>query len=434
MMTDETEAKRAGLTLLRTDSGSTSWTFVICQPPPAMLHVRTSKSGGLGLFAAKSFESGELLLRESWLVGMPLAASTRACAHCLRVCSFNPVTGSAGVACHAGCGVKYCSPSCSAAAWKQHHRLLCTAAAANQPSSGAVNPLDVFRKHARLAPSALQQKAEDVILAAEILATCVTWADGHDDRNHNASAKDDDDEVATAMRAARATLDASVSSRERASAGGRGPPVLPPPFQSLSSYCVVSAAQRQHGGSASEKAAACAKWVNDSYKLIAASPLGHHPRFRTLCPPPVYSHALGVLDRNAASTMALPASRLGGGGGGGGAAGGCGSGKKAPAAEGFGLYPLFSCTNHACAPNAVNAKGGREDGVAMLDNTLVLRACRRISKGEEICFDYLDSAHDAEEERRRAAGRVAEERSASQRQQLLRENFGFACACPACVR
>ena len=80
----------------------------------------------------------------------------------------------------------------------------------------------------------------------------------------------------------------------------------------------------------------------------------------------MYSHTLGLIDTNAASTSAVPAARLqaalaGGGGatGGGGAAGGGGGGGLGGGGEveGIGLYPRFSWSNHCCMPSAVNSKG-----------------------------------------------------------------------------
>ena len=416
-----TVAARAGLALVSSARAGTRWTFATSEDA---LHVRPSpKGGGLGLFAARRFAEGEVVLRERWLLGMPLgqAALARGCSRCLRICAFNPASGTAGVGCRAGCGAKYCGPRCEDAAWRQQHRLLCTAAKTSAPAS-SVNALEVFAKHARLAPSTIEQKAEDALLAAEMLATCVTWQDegardgALTEGSCDGSAADDE---AAALRTARSAL------HREATMQGPARSKLPPPFATLSSYCVVSAAQRAHG-SRSDKAAACARWVNDSYKLLGASPLGQHPKFRELCPPPVYSHALGALDRNAACAAAVPASQMLA------ARAATGAAPSAAAIEGFGLYSLFSCTNHSCRPNTVNAKGAALDGDAMLDNMLVLRACRPIAAGEEITFDYLDLAHEAQQQQQQGPRGSARTLSHAERREQLKLNFGFGCQCALC--
>ena len=422
-MADARAATRAGLALVvDPETKRTLWTFA---PLQARIRVGSSaRHGGLGLFATHAIVEGEELLRERWLIGAPLAISeSRGCAHCLRVCAFNPADGKAGVGCNAGCGARYCSPACRDAAWRQYHRLLCVEAQNDDSSKPpAVSPLAVFCKHARLAPSTIGQKPEDVLLAAEILASCVTWDAG-------ASARRGDDATDEATAQLRTTLKHAAAKADRS----RG--VLPAPFDTLSSYCVVSAAIRQHGGAAAEPAAACARWVNESYKLLSATKLGRRPEFRERCPPQVYSHALGVLDRNAACAAALPASRLIAP-----LAGGVGDGAVASQlVEGFGVYPIFSCTNHSCSPNAVNAQGAAADGEAVLDNSLVLRASRPIAAGEEITFDYLDgnvlglSGRRDGDVHSGATGGRSTRRCHSERRQRLRENFGFDCACARCA-
>ena len=169
---------QAGLALITdANTGCTTWQFrerdaavsPVAGQAKSAAHVcvSASRQGGVGLFAARNFAKGDLLLRERWLVGMPLG--DKGCSQCLRVCAFNPAEGAVGVGCTAGCGARYCGPECRATAWAEHHQLLCMATnpAAAAPS---VHPFEVFRKHARLAPSAIGQKAEDAQLAARILA------------------------------------------------------------------------------------------------------------------------------------------------------------------------------------------------------------------------------------------------------------------------
>ena len=434
-------SRKAGLTLVTDARSRTSWVFATAtsgeshtESPKTNTQshtqhrcgicVRRSSGGsGVGLFAARKFAKGEVLLRERWLTGMPLGDCSSSCSSCLRVCAFNPAEGAAGVGCSAGCGVRYCGPACRATAWTQHHQLLCVAA---HPTTSSTHPLEVFRKHARLAPSAIHQKAEDALLAARMLAMCLTWADGAwPDANVRQQRETDvlnddeeDDELPTA-----AALAAGVSAA--ASDGGAARSKVPPPFNTFASYCIVTAAQRaarqqQQPGAAADGAGACAKWVNDSFKLLMSSALGRHPRARLLLSPPVYSHALGLLDCNAACAAAMPAHVLQA------VRAGAALPRGGPrSVEGFGLYPTFSCTQHACAPNAVNAKGAAADGAAVLENTLVLRATRAIAAGEELAFDYLDEAHDKGGGGGGGGGKEA-------RRRRLKEHFGFECACAKC--
>ena len=183
---------------------------------------------------------------------------------------------------------------------------------------------------------------------------------------------------------------------------------VPPPFDGLSSYCVVSAVRKDAKAFAARSA-----WVRDSYRLLAASALGRHPSFARQCPAQVYSHVLGLIDSNGASTSAVGAAHLH-------AAMAGVAPLPGATAEGLGVYPRFSLANHSCAPNAVNAKGPA-DGADALDNCLVLRALRPIAAGEEVQFDYLDFA----------AGK--DWPATAVRRARLREHFGFDCACEACV-
>ena len=56
-------------------------------------------------------------------------------------------------------------------------------------------------------------------------------------------------------------------------------------------------------------------------------------------------------------------------------------------------------------------------------------AQRPIAQDEEVTFDYLDLAHDGA-----IHDRATPDRSADERRALLREHFGFECACTLCLR
>ena len=153
------KASAAGLVLVRgEDSGATQWVFAAV---PALEGVRAVRTRcGLGLVTLRPFAAGEVLLKDRWLVGVPMlaAASSSACEQCLRVCAWSPTdTGCRG------CRARYCSVGCRDAAWREHHQLLCPAVAPASQAAGSVTPLEVFAKHARLAPAILQQKADEVL-------------------------------------------------------------------------------------------------------------------------------------------------------------------------------------------------------------------------------------------------------------------------------
>ena len=356
-MTPPAAASAAGLcTLVHSTNGATRWEFSSPNSQPG------SSSIGRGLFAVRNLAVGDVILREEWLRGRPLQSSIgRACEQCLRI------LGDAACNCEKGCGARYCGIACRTAAWRGHHKLLCTSVPVDGQSQ--VHPLVVFRKHAKLAPSAIEQKEEEVQLAAEMLAMCV-------------------------LEPTEGEKPAAIPGRASA---------VPPPFDALQSCCVVSKA-RASGESA---VSARAKWVGDSYRLLLASALGRHPNFAKRCPPNVYSHALGLIDVNGASTMAVgrPADNK----------------RRKETADGVGIFPLFSFANHCCNPNTINAKLPA-DGSALLESTLVLRAAKALQAGEEICFDYLDLEY-VDKQKKKSAG---------ERRSLLKVNFGFECACVAC--
>ncbi|XP_047939856.1 histone-lysine N-methyltransferase ATXR2 [Salvia hispanica] len=78
--------------------------------------------------------------------------------------------------------------------------------------------------------------------------------------------------------------------------------------------------------------------------------------------------------------------------------------------EGTAFFPLQSCMNHSCIPNAKAFK--REED---RDGQATILALRPISKDEEITISYIDEDLPYEE------------------RQLLLADYGFTCKCPRCV-
>ncbi|KAL8427280.1 hypothetical protein Efla_002718 [Eimeria flavescens] len=76
---------------------------------------------------------------------------------------------------------------------------------------------------------------------------------------------------------------------------------------------------------------------------------------------------------------------------------------------GWGLFRLGSMTNHSCWPNA-------EFDFPLPRPSLEVRALRPIQEGEEVVVSYID-----------------ESLPLHQRQQLLKQHYGFSCTCPRCV-
>ena len=251
----------ADLLFLRTAAdGSSEWVLTDALGVRAVLTPRC----GFGLFATRAFAQGEVVLSDRWLVGMPTESGI-ACDHCLRVCSWSPA---GEIRC--ACGARYCSPACQDNAWRQHHQLLCTAKSAE---SGSVHPLDVFAKHARLAPSVLQQKPGDVLLALRMLATVVLWPPCSSSSSSVGGGSDGGSSGGGGSSSS-GTLGGSTTS-----AAARPSPV-PAPFDRLSSYCVLEAARQEGrcGGRPTDAFRARAQWLGDSFKLISASALGRHVR------------------------------------------------------------------------------------------------------------------------------------------------------------
>ena len=83
--------------------------------------------------------------------------------------------------------------------------------------------------------------------------------------------------------------------------------------------------------------------------------------------------------------------------------------------EGAGVYPTVCRINHSCAPNAVWTWLAKDRS----KRTKEIRACRRIDKGEEVCFSYiqLGNCFSSREERH---------------QKLI--NWFSSCACGVCAK
>lgn len=80
--------------------------------------------------------------------------------------------------------------------------------------------------------------------------------------------------------------------------------------------------------------------------------------------------------------------------------------------EGSGLYNLQSACNHSCVPNA-------EITFPYNNHVMVLKAVQDIAEDEEICISYLDECD--------------KDRSRHSRQKILRENYLFICNCVKCI-
>ncbi|KAF5481107.1 hypothetical protein F2P56_001787 [Juglans regia] len=79
--------------------------------------------------------------------------------------------------------------------------------------------------------------------------------------------------------------------------------------------------------------------------------------------------------------------------------------------QGTGFFPLQSCMNHSCCPNAKAFK--REED---RDGQATLIALGPISKGEEVTISYVDEDLPFEE------------------RQALLADYGFKCKCPKCLQ
>lgn len=78
--------------------------------------------------------------------------------------------------------------------------------------------------------------------------------------------------------------------------------------------------------------------------------------------------------------------------------------------QGTAFFPLQSCMNHSCEPNAKAFK--REED---LDGQATIIALQPIQKGEEITISYIDEDLPVEE------------------RQASLADYGFRCRCPRCL-
>lgn len=78
--------------------------------------------------------------------------------------------------------------------------------------------------------------------------------------------------------------------------------------------------------------------------------------------------------------------------------------------EGTAFFPLQSCLNHSCCPNAKAFKRDEDR-----DGQAIIIALRSISKGEEITISYVDEDLPFEE------------------RQASLADYGFRCRCPKCI-
>lgn len=88
-----------------------------------------------------------------------------------------------------------------------------------------------------------------------------------------------------------------------------------------------------------------------------------------------------------------------------------GAGCVPEAVMGTALYPQISCLNHSCAPNC-HVRFARDGG----DHTATLQTTRRVAEGEELTISYIDCNERARVDERRA--------------ELV--EYGFRCECVKC--
>jgi len=75
---------------------------------------------------------------------------------------------------------------------------------------------------------------------------------------------------------------------------------------------------------------------------------------------------------------------------------------------GSAMYPSASYFNHSCDPNITKVRRGR---------SVLFVTSKEISKGQELCISYGHT-----------------ERQVEERQQVLRDWWGFNCNCPRCIK
>ncbi|CAN4120514.1 unnamed protein product [Withania somnifera] len=92
---------------------------------------------------------------------------------------------------------------------------------------------------------------------------------------------------------------------------------------------------------------------------------------------------------------------------------GCG---KERGVRGYGIYPIASFFNHDCLPNACRFEYVDSDVDCRSNTDIIVRMIHDVPQGREICLSYFPVNF-----------RYAE------RQQRLKEDYGFTCNCDRCV-
>ncbi|KAJ8547240.1 hypothetical protein K7X08_010826 [Anisodus acutangulus] len=83
----------------------------------------------------------------------------------------------------------------------------------------------------------------------------------------------------------------------------------------------------------------------------------------------------------------------------------------------YGIYPMASFFNHDCLPNACRFEYVDSDVSSGSNNTdMIVRVIHDVDEGREICLSYFPVNF-----------------KYSERQQRLKEDYGFSCSCDRCV-
>ncbi|KAG8240415.1 hypothetical protein J437_LFUL003129 [Ladona fulva] len=350
---------------------------------------------GKGLLASRDIKAGEVIMQERPIVccqfSWNAAYNYLACDYCMRslestednvrrlTCKADlvlpfpeccPTSKDRQTKCPA-CGIQYCSEDCKQEAWKRYHMTLCTGTQGQNPS----HPLVVLNeawKQMHYPPEttsiillariiAMVRQAED---KAAVVNTFMQFCHRTVNEEQEIAHKLLGDQFSGQLEVLRELTSKAVYSDEVQHW------LTPQGFQSL--IALVGTNGQGVGTSP------LAQWVNnvsnlelspDQRKAIDLFIDGVYEELENV--------AGGFLD-----------------------------------AEGSGLYVLQSACNHDCEPNA-------EQTFPLGDSTLVLKAKRDISQGEEICVSYLDEC--------------ALSRSRHSRSKILKENYLFICHCNKCL-
>lgn len=84
--------------------------------------------------------------------------------------------------------------------------------------------------------------------------------------------------------------------------------------------------------------------------------------------------------------------------------------------RGYGIYPMASFFNHDCLPNACRFEYVDTDVDSRSNTDIVVRVIHDVPEGREICLSYFPVNF-----------------RYSERQQRLKEDYGFSCNCDRCV-